>query len=79
MTSSSPRSAADLDRSLRGARVDRRRGTVTYPTCFGDLPDGALFVADEGTFLKWQGTARPWSLDGTGRRSSGRRGARSRC
>jgi len=63
-----PRSvrAADLDRSLHAARVDRRRGKVTYTARFGDLPDGALFVADEGTFLKWQGTARPWSLDGYG-------------
>lgn len=63
-----PRSvrAADLDRSLHAARVDRRRGKLTYPARFGDLPDGAMVVAGEGTFLKWQGAARPWSLEGYG-------------
>jgi hypothetical protein len=63
-----PRSvrAADLDRSLHVARVDRRRGKVTYQARFGDLPDGAMVVAGEGTLLKWQGTARPWSLEGYG-------------
>lgn len=63
-----PRSvrAADIDRSLHVARVDRRRGKVTYRARFGDLPDGVLFVADEGTFLKCQGQALPWSLEAYG-------------
>jgi hypothetical protein len=61
-----PVRAADLDRSLHLARVDRRRGQVTYQARFGDLPDGAMFVAEEATFLKWLGTARPWSLEGYG-------------
>lgn len=58
--------ASDLDRSLHLARVDRRRDKLTYPARFGDLPNGAMFRAEEATFLKWQGAARPWSLEGYG-------------
>ncbi len=46
--------------------MDRRRGKVTFHARFGDLPDGAMFVAEEKTFLKWQGPARRWSLEGYG-------------
>lgn len=59
-----PVRAANLDRALHAARVDRRRGQVTYQARFGDLPDGAMFMAEGVPFLKWQGTARPWSLEG---------------
>lgn len=61
-----PLRAANLDRALHAARVDRRRGKITYQDRFGDLPDGAMFMAEEATFLKWQGKARPWSLEGYG-------------
>ncbi len=46
--------------------MDRRRGKVTYQAHFGDISDGAMVVAGEGTLLKWQRTARLWSLEGYG-------------
>lgn len=61
-----PIRVSSLDRSLHLARVDRRRGKIVFQVCFGALPDGAMFVQEETTFLKRQGAARKWSLEGYG-------------
>lgn len=61
-----PVRAANLDRALHAARVDRRRGKVTFQASLADLPDGAMFTSDAVTYLKWRGRAKPWSLDGYG-------------
>lgn len=61
-----PVRAANLDRALHFARVDRRRGKVTFQAPLGDLPDGVMFASDSVTYLKWRGQAKPWSLVGYG-------------
>lgn len=57
---------AALDRSRHVARVDRRRGKVTFQAPLADLPDGAMFTCDAVTYLKGRGWAKPWSLKGYG-------------
>ena len=34
------------------------------------LPDGAMFTTGSTPFLKWQGTAHPWSVEGYGARQT---------
>jgi hypothetical protein len=58
-----------MDLELHAARIDRRRGKVTYRAVLGSLPDGCFVRLDGGSYLVWGNALLLWSPEGySGRR-----------
>jgi hypothetical protein len=68
--------AADMDRAIHAeritrtrideARIDGARDKITFDAPLADLPDGVMATTGGVALLKWNGAARPWSLEGYG-------------
>jgi len=59
--------AAEIDRVLHGARVNRDRTQIVHEADIADLPDGTFLTPAGATslpFLKWQGRLWRWSRTG---------------
>lgn len=53
-----------IDSMLHAARISRKGEKVTFQAKLDDLPDGAIFLIENGPALKWQGTLSRWSFSG---------------
>ena len=53
--------APEMDAELHPARIDKRRGKVTYQACLDALPDGCFIRIDDGDYLVWEDALHLWS------------------
>jgi hypothetical protein len=61
----SPHASVDeIDRELHSARIDERRGKVTYEAAVESLPDGCFISVDGESFLVWGDSLLLWSPGG---------------
>jgi hypothetical protein len=56
--------ADDIDRELHQARIDRRKGKVTYRVRLGSLPDGCFVQMEGASYLVWGDALLLWSQEG---------------
>jgi hypothetical protein len=56
--------ADDIDRELHAARIDRRKGKVTYKAAPDSLPDGCMVQVEDGAFLVHGDALLLWSPEG---------------
>lgn len=54
----------EIDRELHRARIDARRGKVTYRAPVNSLPDGCFIEVDGESFLVWGDALLRWSPGG---------------
>lgn len=67
---SDPPYADEMDRSLHGARIDKRREKVTYNAALRSLPDGCFVQRDGCAYLLWDNALLLWTPQGYARRES---------
>jgi hypothetical protein len=56
--------ADEMDRELHPARIDRRKGKVTYEASLNSLPDGCFVQIDGASYLVYGDTLLLWSPAG---------------
>jgi hypothetical protein len=56
--------ADELDRELHTARIDRRKGKMTYDASLNSLPDGCFVQIEGSNYLVLGETLLLWSPDG---------------
>ena len=58
------RLADEIDTGLHGARIDRRKGKITYQASLNSLPDGCFVQIEGSSYLVWGDTLLLWSPAG---------------
>jgi hypothetical protein len=53
--------ADEIDKELHPARIDRRKGKITYQSSLNSLPDGCFVQIDGSSFLVYGGALLLWS------------------
>jgi hypothetical protein len=56
--------ADEIDSELHRARIDSRKGKVTYQAPLGSLPDGCFVQFEASCYLVWGDALLRWSPDG---------------
>jgi hypothetical protein len=56
--------ADEIDLELHRARIDRRKGKVTYQASLDSLPDGCFVEIEGSSFLVWSDALLLWSPEG---------------
>jgi hypothetical protein len=56
--------ADEIDTELHKARIDRRKGKVTYEAPLNSLPDGCFVSIDGSSYLVWDDRLPLWSPEG---------------
>jgi hypothetical protein len=59
-----PPLADEMDLELHRARIDRRKGKVSYQASLNSLPDGCFVQIDSSSYLVWAGALLLWSAGG---------------
>jgi hypothetical protein len=56
--------ADEIDLELHRARIDLRKGKISYPASLSSLPDGCFVQIDGSSYLVWAGALFLWSPAG---------------
>jgi hypothetical protein len=63
-------SADEIDLELHPARIDKRKGKVTYSEKLGRLPNGCFVEIEGSAWLVWDGALLQWTPEGYARKIS---------